>query len=167
MSKVPTSNEQAAPAASVGVVEMKLEVVVLPVSDVDRAKRFYGGLGWRLDADFANGDDLRVVQLTPPGSPCSVIFGKNVTAASPGSIRDLMLIVHDIEAARAQLIGHGVEVSPVFHDVGGVFHHAGTQGRVPGPDPQGRSYCSWASFSDPDGNGWMLQEITTRLPGRV
>jgi catechol 2,3-dioxygenase-like lactoylglutathione lyase family enzyme len=146
---------------------MKLEVVVLPVSDVDRAKRFYGSLGWRLDAEFANGDDLRVVQLTPPGSPCAVIFGKNVTAAAPGSIQDLMLIVHDIEAARAQLIADGVDVSPVFHDEGGVFHHAGTQGRVPGPDPRRRSYCSWASFSDPDGNGWLLQEVTTRLPGRV
>jgi catechol 2,3-dioxygenase-like lactoylglutathione lyase family enzyme len=167
MSKVQTRNEQASPPAKVGVVEMKLEVVVLPVSDVDRAKRFYGDLGWRLDADFANGDDLRVVQLTPPGSPCSIIFGKNVTAAAPGSIQDLMLIVHDIEVARAQLIGCGVDVSPVFHDEGGVFHHAGTQGRVPGPDPQGRSYCSWASFSDPDGNGWLLQEIKTRLPGRV
>ncbi|MGJ7506387.1 VOC family protein [Variovorax sp. GT1P44] len=167
MSKVQTGNEQATPAAKAGAVEMKLEVVVLPVSDVDRAKRFYGGLGWRLDADFANGDDLRVVQLTPPGSPCSVIFGKNVTASTPGSIQDLMLIVHDIEAARAELIGHGVDVSPVFHDEGGVFHHAGTKGRVPGLDPQGRSYCSWASFSDPDGNGWLLQEITTRLPGRV
>lgn len=167
MSKAQTGNEQATSAAKVGAMEMKLEVVVLPVSDVDRAKRFYGGLGWRLDADFANGDDLRVVQLTPPGSPCSVIFGKNVTAGTPGSIQDLMLIVHDIEAARAELIGHGVDVSPVFHDEGGVFHHAGTKGRVPGPDPQARSYCSWASFSDPDGNGWLLQEITTRLPGRV
>jgi catechol 2,3-dioxygenase-like lactoylglutathione lyase family enzyme len=167
MSKEQTSNEQAITAAGARVVEMKLEVVVLPVSDVDRAKRFYGELGWRLDADFANGDDLRVVQLTPPGSPCSVIFGKNVTAGTPGSVQDLMLIVHDIEAARAHLIAHGVEVSPVFHDEGGVFHHAGTKGRVPGRDPQGRSYCSWASFSDPDGNGWLLQEITTRLPGRV
>jgi hypothetical protein len=107
------------------------------------------------------------VQLTPPGSPCSVIFGKNVTAGAPGSVRDLMLIVRDIEAARAQLIGCGADVSPVFHDAGGVFHHAGTNARVPGPDPQGRSYCSWASFSDPDGNGWLLQEITARLPGRV
>ncbi len=134
---------------------------------MDRAKRFYGSLGWRLDADFANGEDLRVVQLTPPGSPCSIIFGKNVTAAAPGSIQDLMLVVDDIEAAIAQLIGHGGDASGVFHDEGGVFHHAGTKGRVPGPDPQGRSYCSWASFSDPDGNGWLLQEITTRLPGRV
>ena len=149
------------------VLQMKLEVVVLPVSDVDRAKRFYADLGWRLDADFSSGEDFRVVQLTPPGSACSVIFGKNVTAATPGSTQDLMLVVRDVDQARAQLIGRGVEVSPVFHDAGGIFHHAGTVGRVPGLDPQRRSYCSWASFSDPDGNGWMLQEITTRLPGRV
>jgi catechol 2,3-dioxygenase-like lactoylglutathione lyase family enzyme len=146
---------------------MKLEVVVLPVADVDRAKDFYGGLGWRLDADFASSEDFRVVQLTPPGSPCSIIFGKGVTAASPGSVQDLMLVVDDVEAARSDLIDHGVEVSGVFHDEGGVFHHAGTKGRVPGPDPQGRSYCTWASFNDPDGNGWMLQEIKERLPGRV
>ena len=161
------SSPQAIRTADNGMVEMKLEVVVLPVSDVDRARRFYEDLGWRLDADFANGDDLRVVQFTPPGSPCSVIFGKNVTSAVPGSVRDLMLVVHDIEVARAQLIDRGAAVGEVFHDAGGVFHHAGTAGRVPGRDPQGRSYCSWASFSDPDGNGWMLQEITTRLPGRV
>ncbi len=145
----------------------QLEVVVIPVSDVDRAKRFYGGLGWRLDADFATGEDFRVVQLTPPGSQCSIIFGKGVTAPVPGSVQDLMLIVSDIEAARAELIGRGVDVSAVFHDEGGVFHHAGTKGRVPGPDPQGRSYSTCASFSDPDGNGWLLQEIKTRLPGRV
>src|SRR6185369_4304359 len=112
-------------------------------------------------------EDFRVVQLTPPGSPCSIIFGKGVTAASPGSVQDLMLVVDDVEAARSDLIDHGVEVSGVFHDEGGVFHHAGTKGRVPGSDPQGRSYCTWASFNDPDGNGWMLQEIKERLPGRV
>ena len=148
-------------------VAMRLEVVVLPVSDVDRARSFYGGLGWRQDADLATGDDFRVVQLTPPGSACSVIFGEGVTAAVPGSVQDLMLVVEDIVAARAELIGHGVAVSELFHDRGGVFHRAGTQGRVAGPDPQGRSYCTWASFSDPDGNGWLLQEVTTRLPGRV
>jgi catechol 2,3-dioxygenase-like lactoylglutathione lyase family enzyme len=167
MSNAQMGAERASDTANVGVVEMKLEVVVLPVSDVDRAKHFYVDLGWRLDADFANGEDLRVVQLTPPGSQCSVIFGKNVTSAAPGAIQDLMLIVDDIEAARAHLIAHGVDVSGVFHDEGGLFHHAGTTGRVPGPDPQGRSYCTWASFSDPDGNGWLLQEIKTRLPGRV
>jgi catechol 2,3-dioxygenase-like lactoylglutathione lyase family enzyme len=147
-------------------MDMKLEVVVLPVSDVDRAAAFYKGLGWRLDADFATSPDFRVVQLTPPGSTCSVIFGQGVTAGVPGSVQDLMLVVDDIESARGELIGHGVEVSELFHDEGGVFHHAGTTGRVPGPDPQGRSYCTWASFNDPDGNGWLLQEIVTRLPGR-
>jgi catechol 2,3-dioxygenase-like lactoylglutathione lyase family enzyme len=147
-------------------VDMRLEVVVLPVSDVDRAKDFYLRLGWRLDADFVDGDDFRVVQLTPPGSPCSIIFGTGITTAAPGSADGLYVVVDDIEAARAELIGHGAQVSDVFHDAGGVFHHAGTTSRVPGPDPQRRSYASFASFRDPDGNGWMLQEITTRLPGR-
>jgi catechol 2,3-dioxygenase-like lactoylglutathione lyase family enzyme len=147
-------------------MDMKLEVVVLPVSDVDRAKSFYSALGWRLDADFPGDAGFRVVQLTPPGSPCSVIFGANVTAAKPGSSADLMLVVTDIEAARAELVDRGVEVSEVFHDAGGVFHHAGTDARVPGLDPERRSYSSFASFSDPDGNGWLLQEIVTRLPGR-
>jgi catechol 2,3-dioxygenase-like lactoylglutathione lyase family enzyme len=145
---------------------MRLEVVVLPVSDVDRAKDFYLRLGWRLDADFVDGDDFRVVQLTPPGSPCSIIFGTGITTAAPGSADGLYVVVADIEAARAELIGHGAQVSDVFHDAGGVFHHAGTTSRVPGPDPQRRSYASFASFRDPDGNGWMLQEISTRLPGR-
>jgi catechol 2,3-dioxygenase-like lactoylglutathione lyase family enzyme len=145
---------------------MRLEVVVLPVSDVDRAKDFYLRLGWRLDADFVDGDDFRVVQLTPPGSPCSIIFGTGITTAAPGSADGLYVVVDDIEAARAELIGHGAPVSDVFHDAGGVFHHAGTTSRVPGPDPERRSYASFASFRDPDGNGWMLQEISTRLPGR-
>jgi catechol 2,3-dioxygenase-like lactoylglutathione lyase family enzyme len=147
-------------------VDMRLEVVVLPVSDVDRAKDFYLRLGWRLDADFVDGDDFRVVQLTPPGSPCSIIFGTGITTAAPGSADGLYVVVADIEAARAELIGHGAQVSDVFHDAGGVFHHAGTTSRVPGRDPERRSYASFASFRDPDGNGWMLQEITTRLPGR-
>jgi catechol 2,3-dioxygenase-like lactoylglutathione lyase family enzyme len=153
-------------------VEMRLEIVVVPVSDVDRAKRFYGGLGWRLDADFAAGDDFRVIQFTPPGSGCSVIFGKNVTAAAPGSARGLYLIVSDIEAARAELSARGVEVSELFHDAGDT--HAGADEpylfgriRVAGGDPEHRSYRSFASFTDPDGNGWLLQEITARLPGRV
>ena len=153
-------------------VDLKLEIVVIPVSDVDRAKEFYARLGWRLDADFDNGNDFRVIQFTPPGSGCSVIFGKNVTAAAPGSAQGLYLIVSDIEAAREELLGRGVEVSEVFHDAGAV--HAGTDEpylfgrlRVSGPDPEHRSYRSFASFSDPDGNGWLLQEITTRLPGRV
>ena len=145
-------------------VEMKLEVDVLPVADVERAKRFYGELGWRLDADFSNGD-WRAVQMTPPGSPCSIIFGRGVTTAEPGSVQGLFLVVEDIEVARKELIAHGVDVSEVFHFEGGL-HVDGTGGRVPGPDPQGRSYSSWASFHDPDGNGWMLQEVKTRLPGR-
>lgn len=145
--------------------DMKLEVVIIPVSDVERAKRFYGNLGWRLDADFSAGEAWRGVQMTPPGSPCSIIFGKGVTTAAPGSVQGTFLIVDDIQAARAAIIERDVNVSEVFHFEGG-FHVTETKGRVPGPDPQGRSYFSWASFSDPDGNGWILQEIKTRLPGR-
>jgi catechol 2,3-dioxygenase-like lactoylglutathione lyase family enzyme len=145
---------------------MKLEVVVVPVSDVDKAKEFYQGLGWRLDADFVKSEGFRVVQLTPPGSLCSVIFGTGVTSAVPGSAEGLQLTVADIEAARAELASGGAGVSEVFHDAGGVFHHAGTQGRVSGPAPDHRSYGSFVSFSDPDGNGWFVQEVTTRLPGR-
>ena len=158
--------------ASVARVDMKLEIVVIPVSDVDRAKDFYGRLGWRLDADFAHGDDWRVIQFTPPGSGCSVIFGKNVTAAAPGSAQGLYLIVSDIQAARKALLDRGVEISEVFHDAAGVY--AGTdepylfgRARVSGPDAEHRSYRSFASFRDPDGNGWLFQEITARLPGRI
>jgi len=165
MSKV--SSESVSPVASAGRVDMKLEVVVIPVSDVDRAKSFYGSLGWRLDADFVTGDDFRVVQFTPRGSGSSIIFGTNVTSAQPGSAQGLHLIVSDIGAAREELVGRGVEMSEVFHDIGGVFHHAGADGRVSGPDPNRRSYGSFASFSDPDGNGWLFQEVTTRLPGRI
>ena len=146
---------------------MKLEVVVLPVSDVDRAKAFYQGLGWRLDADFATGPDFRVVQVTPPGSACAVIFGTGISSAAPGSAEGLQLVVTDIDAARSELAAHGAGVSEVFHDGGGVFHHAGTAGRVPGPAPDRKSYGSWVSFADPDGNSWFVQEITTRLPGRA
>jgi catechol 2,3-dioxygenase-like lactoylglutathione lyase family enzyme len=146
---------------------MKLEVVVIPVSDVDRAKRFYSTLGWRLDADFATSARFRVIQFTPPGSPCSIIFGTGVTSAVPGSAEGLHLVVSDIEVARAELVDRGVEVTEVFHDVGGVFHHAGQDGRLSGPDPARGSYASFASFSDPDGNGWLFQEVTVRLPGRV
>jgi catechol 2,3-dioxygenase-like lactoylglutathione lyase family enzyme len=141
----------------VGAVDMKLEVVTLPVSDVDRAKRFYQSLGWRLDADIVRGDTFRVVQVTPPHSPCSIAFGEGVTTDEPGSVQRLILAVSDIDAARVDLINRGVAVSEVFHLDGG---------RVPGPDPEGRSYQTYASFSDPDGNGWLLQQITTRLPGR-
>ena len=151
---------------------MKFEVIVIPVSDLDRAKEFYGRLGWRLDADYESGKDFRVIQFTPPGSGCSIIFGKNVTAAAPGSAQGLYLIVSDIAAARDELLGRGVKISEVFHDAGGVY--AGPDEpylfgrlRVSGQDPEHRSYRSFASFPDPDGNGWLLQEITKRLPGRV
>jgi catechol 2,3-dioxygenase-like lactoylglutathione lyase family enzyme len=152
-------------AAEVGPVGMKLEVVVLGVSDVGRAKAFYENLGWRLDADFATGDDFRVVQLTPYNSDASVIFGKGITSPRPGSADGLILAVDDVDAARADLIARGVAVSEVFHYAGGVFG-AGGNARAAGRDPQGRSYLSFASFADPDGNGWLLQEIRTRLPGR-
>jgi catechol 2,3-dioxygenase-like lactoylglutathione lyase family enzyme len=151
-------------------MDMKLEVVVVPVSDVDRAKAFYyEGLGWRLDAE-AGGGDYRLLQLTPPGSPTSIIFGKGVTSDEPGSMESLLLAVDDIDAAREEVSAHGVEVSEVFHDAGGSpggGFHPGTEGRAPGRDPEGRSYASYASFNDPDGNRWLLQEITERLPGRV
>jgi len=147
-------------------MDMKLEVVVVPVSDVDKAKAFYQALGWRLDADFAKSEDFRVVQLTPPGSACSVIFGIGVSSAAPGSAQGLHLVAADIDAARADLVSRGAEVSEVFHDVTGVFHHAGTTARVAGPAPEHTSYGSFVSFEDPDGNGWLIQEISTRLPGR-
>jgi catechol 2,3-dioxygenase-like lactoylglutathione lyase family enzyme len=147
-------------------IEMKLEVVVLGVADVDRARVFYEKLGWRLDADFKTGDSFRVVQLTPPNSPASIIFGKGVTLTKPGSADCLTLAVDNIEAARDDLIARGVKVSEVFHFAGGPFNNAVENPRVAGRDPQGRSYWSFASFEDPDGNGWLLQEIQTRLPGR-
>jgi catechol 2,3-dioxygenase-like lactoylglutathione lyase family enzyme len=146
-------------------MEMKLEVVVLGVSDVDRARKFYESLGWRLDADFANGD-FRAVQLTPPNSDASIIFGKGIPSPQPGSAKSLVLAISDIEAARADLVAHGVNVSEVFQYAGGPFNTTGENPRVNGRDPQGRSYYSFASFEDPDGNGWLLQEISTRLPGR-
>jgi catechol 2,3-dioxygenase-like lactoylglutathione lyase family enzyme len=161
-----TIHEDATHIGTPATTDLKLEVVVIPVSDVDRAKRFYEGLGWRLDADFASGDDWRLVQMTPPGSPCSVMFGKGFTPAAPGSVQGTFLVVDHLEAARAQLVGRGVEVSEVFHFDGMLLRAGGTTGRVLGPDPEGRSYFSFASFSDPDGNGWLLQEVTTRLPGR-
>jgi catechol 2,3-dioxygenase-like lactoylglutathione lyase family enzyme len=142
----------------VGTVDMNLEVVTLPVSDVDRAKSFYQRLGWRLDADIVRGENFRVVQLTPPHSQCSISFGKGITTAEPGSAQRLLLVVDDIDPAREELTRRGAEVSEVFHLEGGP---------VPGPDPEGRSYQTYASFSDPDGNGWLLQEIRERLPGRV
>jgi predicted enzyme related to lactoylglutathione lyase len=149
-------------------VDMKLEVVVIPVSDVDRARQFYGSLGWRVDADVDR-DDFQLVQLTPPGSGCSVQFGTELTSAAPGSAKSVYLVVSDIEAAREDLASRGVEVSDAFHEVtlGGRFHQAGSDDRLEGPSPDAGSYGSFASFSDPDGNSWLLQEVTTRLPGRV
>ena len=157
MSSTDASSSTSAELPELDVVDMKLEVVTLPVADVDRAKSFYQSLGWRLDADIAAGDNFRVVQFTPPHSACSVAFGKGVTTGEPGSVQRLILAVSDIDAARDALASRGIEVSELFHLAGG---------RVPGPDPQGRSYQTYASFSDPDGNGWLLQEIKTRLPGR-
>ena len=142
-------------------VDMKLEVTAIPVSDVDRAKRFYSSLGWRLDADFVVGDTFRGVQFTPPGSPTSIHFGKGVTAAAPGSASGLFLVVSDIEAARAELVSRGVDVSEIFH-VAGPGHPP-----IPGLDPERRSYVTHATFSDPDGNTWLLQEVTARFPGRI
>jgi catechol 2,3-dioxygenase-like lactoylglutathione lyase family enzyme len=157
MSNTDVSGETPTETAAVGAIDMKLEVVTLPVSDVDRAKRFYESLGWRLDADIVRGDSFRAVQLTPPHSACSIAFGKGLTTAEPGSAQRLELVVYDIDAAREELIRRGAEVSELFHLEGGP---------VPGPDPERRSYQTYASFSDPDGNGWLLQEIRTRLPGR-
>lgn len=166
------TSTDAASKASLAKIDMKLEIVVIPVSDIDRAKEFYTNLGWRLDADYDNGSDFRVIQFTPPASGCSVIFGRNVTAAAPGSAKGLYLIVSDIEAARKNLLQRGVKVSEVFH--GGDNVYSGPDEtylfgsiRVSGPDPERRSYRSFASFNDPDGNGWLFQELTTRLPGRI
>jgi len=152
--------------ARVGKVDMKLEVVVIPVSDVGRAADFYRKLGWRVDADIAKGD-RRLLQFTPPGSPCSIIFGTGATPSAPGTAQFIHLIVSDIEAAREELIRHGVGASEVFHDARGGTNRFDPAARASGPDPQRRSYASFVTFSDPDGNGWVLQEITTRLPGRV
>jgi len=160
--KIPTD-----PAVT-GTIDMKLEVVVIPVSDVDRAKRFYSDLGWRLDIDYTAADDnYRVIQFTPPGSGCSIIFGKNVTAAAPGSAKGLHLIVSDILAARGELLRRGIAIGEPFHDAGGIFHHASVGGLISGPNRERKSYASFASFSDPDGNGWVLQEVTARLTGHI
>ncbi len=169
MSTTEDRSSDAGEPASVGRVDTKLEAVVIPVSDVDRAKEFYGKLGWRLDADFAFDNGFRVVQFTPPGSGCSIQFGSNMTSATPGSAQCLYLIVSDIDAARDELVARGVEVSEVFHagTPGAQFQPDGTGGRVSGPAPDHASYFSFATFSDPDGNGWLFQEITTRLPGRI
>jgi catechol 2,3-dioxygenase-like lactoylglutathione lyase family enzyme len=150
-------------------IDMKFEAVIIPVSDVDRAKRFYNGLGWRLDADFGFDNGFRVVQFTPPGSACSIQFGSNITPAAPGSAQGLYLIVTDIIAARGELTAHGADVSEVFHPggPGSQFQPSDSGGRISGPAPQHASYGSFATFRDPDGNGWLLQEVTGRLPGRI
>jgi len=168
MTQVQPAKENPVPA----MVDMKFEIVVIPVSDVDRAKEFYTKLGWRFDADFANGRDWRVVQFTPPGSGCSVIFGQNVTAATPGSSQGMYLIVSDVEAARKELLDRGIAVGETFHAAGNVNDgpdepYLFGSNRAAGPDPDHGSYRSFASFKDPDGNGWLFQEITTRLPGRI
>ena len=152
--------------AKVKSVDMKLEVVLLGVSDVDRAKAFYQNLGWRFDGDFAAGDRFRIVQMTPHNSQASIIFGKGIRSARPGLSDSLVLAVDDIDAAREDLLARGVAVSEVFHYAGGPFNDTGENPRVGGRDPEGRTYFTFASFEDPDGNGWLLQEVTTRLPGR-
>lgn len=172
MSVTDMNREASAEAPKLRGLDIKLEIVVIPVSDVDRAKAFYANLGWRLDADFASGDDWRVIQFTPPGSACSVIFGSNVTAAAPGSAQGLYLVVSDLMAVRSDLIARGVVVSHPFHDADGVYAGADEpylfgRVRLGGVDPEHRSYRSFAAFDDPDGNRWLMQEVTARLPGRV
>ncbi len=165
MSGTQPSSDAAAEGSDSPAVRMLFEVTVLPVSDVDRAKAFYQGLGWRLDADFPIDEHYRVVQLTPPGSPASIQFGTGLTTLAPGSLQDLYLIVEDLETARDELIGHGADVSEIWHGRG-AGSARGANGGEPGPDPDGSSYRTFASFNDPDGNGWLLQEIKQRLPGR-
>jgi catechol 2,3-dioxygenase-like lactoylglutathione lyase family enzyme len=171
MSTIDVNAETQVRAAEIATVDFRLEVVVVPVADADRAKRFYQGLGWREDIDIAGPQGYRAVHFTPPGSSVSILLGnRGVTAAAPGSIAGLLLAVEDIEAARAELVARGVEVSEVFHDAGGSLGGgfiAAPEARAAGPDPERRSYASYASFSDPDGNSWLLQELTERLPGRV
>ena len=161
--------KDAAREASVVRVDMKLEAIVIPVADVDRAKKFYANLGWRLDADFPFDNGFRIVQFTPPGSGCSIQFGTNITSAAPGSAQGIYLIVPDIEVARDELVTRGVKVSEVFHvgTAGAQFQPDGTNGRVGGPAPDHATYGSYATFGDPDGNTWLLQEVTARLPARI
>ena len=167
MDTTQVTNETAIRIPTTQPTEMKIEVVVVPVSDVDRAKRFYAALGWRLDMDITADDEYRVIQFTPPGSSCSIIFGRGVTAAAPGSAQGVHLIVSDIVAARSQLLSRGIEVSEPFYDAGGLFHHARREALTQGLQPQRNSYGSYASFRDPDGNAWVLQEITVRLTGEL
>jgi catechol 2,3-dioxygenase-like lactoylglutathione lyase family enzyme len=166
MSSLPEPRELTSSSARPSPINMALEIAVIPVSNVDRAKQFYSTLGWRLDLDFKGDEDYRVIQFTPPGSGCSVIFGSNVTPASPGSAQGLHLIVCDLASVREELVRRGIDISEPFHDVGGVFHHSNAKGIVSGLNPQRQSYASYASFRDPDGNTWLLQEVTARLaPG--
>jgi catechol 2,3-dioxygenase-like lactoylglutathione lyase family enzyme len=160
------SGTQARSKPGIATVDMKLEVVVIPVADVERAAEFYGRLGWRKDADIAHGN-RRLLQFTPPGSACSIIFGTGVTRTAPGTAQFIHLVVSDIEAARVELVARGVEASELFHDAGGGYNRFDPSVRASGRDPERRSYASFLTFSDPDGNGWLLQEITTRLPGRI
>jgi catechol 2,3-dioxygenase-like lactoylglutathione lyase family enzyme len=154
-----------AKTSETGTTIMNLELLVIPVSDVDRARIFYESLGWRLDIDHSTGDDYRIVQFSPIGSGCSVMFGKNITVATPGSAQGMHLVVSDVIAARDDLVRRGVKVSEPFHDVGGIFHHSNGKGIAKGPNPERKSYASYVTFEDPDGNGWTLQEVTARLPG--
>jgi len=165
MNDTQVHSKSALEAPKARTLDMKFEFVVIAVSDVDRAKEFYSKLGWKLDMDFVRGEDFRVIQFTPPGSPASIIFGRGITSAKPGSAQGLYLVVSDIETARSELLARGAAVSELFHDGGGVFHHAGNEGRLSGLAPQRRSYGTFAAFKDPDGNAWWLQEVTVRLPG--
>lgn len=167
MSSIQVQSDAAAKTAATQPPEMRIEVVVIPVSDVDRAKRFYAALGWRLDLDAAPNDQYRVIQFTPPGSSCAIIFGRGITTAAPGSAQGVHLVVSDIVAVRNQLLARGIEVSEPFYDSGGLFHHANRELVTEGLQPQRNSYGSYASFRDPDGNGWVIQEITVRLTGDI
>jgi catechol 2,3-dioxygenase-like lactoylglutathione lyase family enzyme len=167
MSTVLEDAETAARPAAAEMIDMKLEVIVLPVSDVGRSATFYRELGWRVDADIATDNGGRILQFTPPGSPCSILIGTGLTPSAPGTAQFVHLIVSDIEAARAELIGKGVDASEVFHDAAGGYNRFDPAVRASGPDPERRSYASFVTFSDPDGNGWILQEITNRFPGRL
>jgi len=167
MSTVLEDAETAAGPAEAEMIDMKLEVIVLPVSDVDRAATFYRELGWRVDADIATDNGGRILQFTPPGSPCSILIGTGLTPSAPGTAQFVHLIVSNIEAARAELIGRGVDASEIFHDAAGGYNRFDPAVRASGPDPERRSYASFVTFSDPDGNGWILQEITNRFPGRL
>ena len=167
MSASQAPSESTAPTYGPLPFPITLEIVVIPVADVDRAKQFYARLGWRFDVDYKDEHGFRVIQYTPPGSGCSLMFGDKMTTAKPGSVQGLHLVVTDVVRARDEFVRRGIEVSEVFHDANGVFHHAGSENRVTGPSPERKSYGSFLSFHDPDGNEWVVQEVTERLAGRV